>query len=440
MQTERWYDGGQSHQQGLCFSFILKDEDDIVCALQIEKNLASSDLNTVILKTIGGFGNLTVSQSCACFWQQGNGRALQLNDLARNHDLFESLIVKKGRAGRVVYEVNVGSSIWVRHDNQLRASYLPVAATLDPVFPLEILLDTFELAQKPQSSEPMNEPANSKSCAPRRWTDGIRRLVIPMQLNPQQQCYDQALQRGVRHCDSREAYQCSMHTMEAPGDSDSSEAGKPVTSKNNQGGLRCLSKRSTQRKPKNGTCNKCQRNVRKKNCWNQQRRIFRPLMSCEPPSVLDSVVGKTLKSIHKGRVDSRIFSKLFQLQNYLKVPLLEHGSAVKNSSAKACKRKRKHYFPRKAKAIERKQQRFMINKVEANNNLRSSLLNTLNNCILSGQLSWRIQETVRHRAFARQCQIQLLRTALMLEFWQDTGGQKVKLPNELRSARNLNPK
>ncbi|GAA47926.1 hypothetical protein CLF_100974 [Clonorchis sinensis] len=43
------------------------------------------------------------------------------------------------RAGRVVYEVNVGSSIWVRHANQLRASYLPATATLDLVLPLEIL-------------------------------------------------------------------------------------------------------------------------------------------------------------------------------------------------------------------------------------------------------------------------------------------------------------
>ncbi|GAA52877.1 hypothetical protein CLF_109028 [Clonorchis sinensis] len=106
----------------------------------------------------------------------------------------QGIIVR--RAGRVVYQVNVGSSIWVRHANQLRASYLPATVTLDPVLPLEILLGTFELSQKAKSPEPMNEPAISKSCAPRRWTDRIRRPVRPMQLNPQQQSYDQALQRG----------------------------------------------------------------------------------------------------------------------------------------------------------------------------------------------------------------------------------------------------
>ncbi|KER27553.1 hypothetical protein T265_05440 [Opisthorchis viverrini] len=62
----------------------------------------------------------------------------------------QGIIVR--RAGRVVYE--------------LRASYLPAAPTLDPVLPLETLPDIFELAQKPKSPEPINEPEIPKVVHP----------------------------------------------------------------------------------------------------------------------------------------------------------------------------------------------------------------------------------------------------------------------------------
>ncbi|KAG5450921.1 hypothetical protein CSKR_107874 [Clonorchis sinensis] len=48
--AKRWYDGGQSIQQGLCFTFVFKDESDVISVLQIDKALTSNNLNTGVLK------------------------------------------------------------------------------------------------------------------------------------------------------------------------------------------------------------------------------------------------------------------------------------------------------------------------------------------------------------------------------------------------------
>lgn len=48
----------------------------------------------------------------------------------------------------VIYEVDVYSSILVRHANQLRASYLTATKEQDAAFLLDILLDTFDLPQQ----------------------------------------------------------------------------------------------------------------------------------------------------------------------------------------------------------------------------------------------------------------------------------------------------
>ncbi|KAF7232980.1 hypothetical protein EG68_07833 [Paragonimus skrjabini miyazakii] len=60
--------------------------------------------------------------------------------------------VEKWTAGRILrwtvwvtYDVEMQSSTWVRHGNQLRASYQPVTVPYSRVLPLDILLDTFEL-------------------------------------------------------------------------------------------------------------------------------------------------------------------------------------------------------------------------------------------------------------------------------------------------------
>ncbi|KER23475.1 hypothetical protein T265_08641 [Opisthorchis viverrini] len=50
--AKRWYDGGQFIQQGLCFAKVFKDEGDVICVLQIDKALASNNLDTGVLKAI----------------------------------------------------------------------------------------------------------------------------------------------------------------------------------------------------------------------------------------------------------------------------------------------------------------------------------------------------------------------------------------------------
>ncbi|KAF7234807.1 hypothetical protein EG68_11686 [Paragonimus skrjabini miyazakii] len=51
------------------------------------------------------------------------------------------------RTGRVTYDVEVQSSVWVRHANQLRPSFQPVTVPSNRIIPLDVLLDTFDLSQ-----------------------------------------------------------------------------------------------------------------------------------------------------------------------------------------------------------------------------------------------------------------------------------------------------
>ncbi|KAF6773883.1 hypothetical protein AHF37_07289 [Paragonimus kellicotti] len=79
------------------------------------------------------------------------------------------------RTGRVTYDVEVQSSIWVRHANQLRPSFQPVTVPSSRVIPLDILLDTFELPQDVSAAAPNPEAHPPSICTPRRWTDRSRR-------------------------------------------------------------------------------------------------------------------------------------------------------------------------------------------------------------------------------------------------------------------------
>ncbi|KAF7233959.1 hypothetical protein EG68_12210, partial [Paragonimus skrjabini miyazakii] len=75
------------------------------------------------------------------------------------------------RNGRVTYDVEVQSSVWVRHANQLRPSFQPVTVPFSPVIPLDVLLDTFGLSQDVSAAAPDPEAHPSSICTPRRWTD-----------------------------------------------------------------------------------------------------------------------------------------------------------------------------------------------------------------------------------------------------------------------------
>ena len=102
-------------------------------------------------------------------------------------------IVRK--RGNIVYEVDVHSAVWIRHANQLRSTPIEGPRPRDSTIPLDILLDTFELVQTANTHVP-NTPNEHSVCAPRRWTDRVRRSVTPLQLNPRLPSYEQRLSRG----------------------------------------------------------------------------------------------------------------------------------------------------------------------------------------------------------------------------------------------------
>ena len=47
------------------------------------------------------------------------------------------------RSGKVIYDVDIESTVWVQYANQLRSSYLPETKS-NFTLPLDSLLDTFE--------------------------------------------------------------------------------------------------------------------------------------------------------------------------------------------------------------------------------------------------------------------------------------------------------
>ncbi|KAF7242672.1 hypothetical protein EG68_10163 [Paragonimus skrjabini miyazakii] len=81
------------------------------------------------------------------------------------------------RTGRVTYDVEVQSSVRVRHANQLRPSFQPVTVPSNRIIPLDVLLDTFDLSQDVSAAAPNPETHPPSTCTPRRWTDRPQRQV-----------------------------------------------------------------------------------------------------------------------------------------------------------------------------------------------------------------------------------------------------------------------
>ncbi|KAF5395995.1 hypothetical protein PHET_11296 [Paragonimus heterotremus] len=88
--------------------------------------------------------------------------------------------------GLATYDVEVQSSLWVSHANQLCPSFQPVTVPSSQVIPLDILLDTFNLHQNVSVAAPNPEAHPLSICTPRRWTDRSRRQVVHMQPNLRQ--------------------------------------------------------------------------------------------------------------------------------------------------------------------------------------------------------------------------------------------------------------
>ena len=95
--------------------------------------------------------------------------------------------------GNVMYDVQVGRDIWIRHLNQIRPSMIPMNDKNDQHLHLDLLLDTFQL--QPSSAPVHKEQSKStpKKSDPvlqsRRWTDGRRKATERFQVNPRQVRY-----------------------------------------------------------------------------------------------------------------------------------------------------------------------------------------------------------------------------------------------------------
>ena len=98
------------------------------------------------------------------------------------------------RSGNVIYNVDVQSSIWVRHANHLRHSYLSERPSNDTVIPLNVLLDTFELHQRVRTT--CSEQSKSQKKFPTRRTQRKCKPTSTLQVDPQQTSYKHQVSRG----------------------------------------------------------------------------------------------------------------------------------------------------------------------------------------------------------------------------------------------------
>nr|VZI24183.1 unnamed protein product [Spirometra erinaceieuropaei] len=118
-------------------------------------------------------------------------------------DWIEATVV--AHRGSMLFDVDVGGEIWVRHHNQIRRRHCSNTTGLDPApsLPLDILLDTFAIpadrsVPEPTAAPPSDVPPSISVTAPgspdnkpqlRRRTNRVRRSTLPMQINPRQKRY-----------------------------------------------------------------------------------------------------------------------------------------------------------------------------------------------------------------------------------------------------------
>nr|VZI33584.1 unnamed protein product [Spirometra erinaceieuropaei] len=118
-------------------------------------------------------------------------------------DWIEATVV--AHRGSMLFDVDVGDEIWVRHHNQIRRRHYSNTTGLDPApsLPLDILLDTFAIpadrsVPEPTAASPADVPPSISVTAPgspdkkpqlRRRTNRVRRSTVPMQINPRQKRY-----------------------------------------------------------------------------------------------------------------------------------------------------------------------------------------------------------------------------------------------------------
>ncbi|KAG5442860.1 hypothetical protein CSKR_202664 [Clonorchis sinensis] len=92
------------------------------------------------------------------------------------------------RRGNVVYEFDVGGTVWIRHANQIRHCVQPdIIQERKMDLPLDILLETFQT----QPENEATEPKISVNPSPLQRRTGRRRIPLKrLQINPRLRTYD----------------------------------------------------------------------------------------------------------------------------------------------------------------------------------------------------------------------------------------------------------
>nr|VZI32724.1 unnamed protein product [Spirometra erinaceieuropaei] len=118
-------------------------------------------------------------------------------------DWIEATVV--AHRGSMLFDVDVGDDIWVRHHNQIRQRHCSntTGLTSAPSLSLDILLDTFAIpadqsVPEPTTAPPLDISSSVSVTAPvspgikpriRRRTNRVRRSTRLMQVNPRQKRY-----------------------------------------------------------------------------------------------------------------------------------------------------------------------------------------------------------------------------------------------------------
>ena len=103
------------------------------------------------------------------------------------------------RVGNVIFEVQVGSDIWIRHANQLRLQNDCIQTTDVSALPFETLLHTFALPENSTSST-APETGNKEEAKPqrsKRWPERMKYPTRRLQVNPNLQRYVDIQEGGV---------------------------------------------------------------------------------------------------------------------------------------------------------------------------------------------------------------------------------------------------
>ncbi|CAH8612293.1 unnamed protein product [Dicrocoelium dendriticum] len=108
------------------------------------------------------------------------------------------------KRGSVIYDVLVGTQVWVRHANQLRTTMCQPQATESAKLPFDLLTDSFNLPREPveepchqtNSTRPQSTEFESRTLQPRRCTGRRRIHSRRLQVNPRLASYTTAAASG----------------------------------------------------------------------------------------------------------------------------------------------------------------------------------------------------------------------------------------------------